>query len=214
MQSLGVADVQERFLNVYAFFSPEMRERLFTDVVRVDRDFQRGTAHERLSGLLAETGHLDPLSRMLYVDTRTSLPDDLLMVNDKMSMAHSIEARVPFLDVPLVEYVESLPPGCKLRLGRGKYLHKKAMERWLPPEVVHRKKKGFDNPVTDWLRTTLRPKVHELLFSPDSAVKRYFDVEEIRRLVADHESGREDRMFHLYLLLSFELWHRRFIGTA
>jgi asparagine synthase (glutamine-hydrolysing) len=214
VQSLGVPGMLDRFLNVYAFFSPEMRERLFTDVVRADPRFQRGAVHERLSGLLQVTDHLDALSRMLYVDTRTSLPDDLLMVNDKMSMAHSIEARVPFLDVPLVEYVESLPPSCKLRMGRGKVLHKRALERWLPRSVVHRRKKGFENPVTDWLRTTLKSKVDELLFSGDSASRRYFDALELRQLVSDHESGREDRMFHIYLLVSFELWHRRFIGPA
>ena len=214
VQSLGEPDLLERFLRVYAFFTPEMRERLFNDATKADPDFAGGATHARLKSLLAETGHLDPLSRMLYVDTRTSLPDDLLMVNDKMSMAHSIEARVPYLDPTLVEWVETLPASCKLHFGRGKLLHKRALERWLPKEVVHRRKKGFDNPVTDWLRTTLKPLVHELLFSPGAAVARYFDVDEIRRLVADHESGREDRMFHLYLLLSFELWHRRFMGPA
>jgi asparagine synthase (glutamine-hydrolysing) len=214
VQSLGEPDLRERFLRVYAFFTPEMRERLFTAEVRADPGFALGAAHPRLSGLLRETGHLDDLSRMLYVDTRTSLPDDLLMVNDKMSMAHSIEARVPFLDPTLVEFIESLPPQAKLRFGRGKRLHKRALERWLPAEVVHRKKKGFDNPVTDWLRTTLRPQVHELLFSADAAVRRYFDMDEVRRLVADHESGREDRMLHVYLLVSFELWHRRFMGDS
>ncbi len=214
VQSLGVADLQERFVNVYSFFSPAMRDQLFSAATQDDPDFRRGAGHERLASLLADTPHLDPLSRMLHADTRTSLPDDLLMVNDKMSMAHSLEARVPFLDVPLVEFVESLPPACKLRMGRGKVLHKRALERWLPRAVVHRRKKGFENPVTQWLRTSLRAQVRELLFSADSAVRRYFDVDYIARLVDEHERGREDRMLQIYLLLSFELWHRRFIGAA
>ena len=87
------------------------------------------------------------MTQMIYVDTRANLPDDLLMVGDKTSMANSLEARVPFLDYRLVEFAESLPPRFKLRGLQRKYLHKKAMEKWLPQEVVYRKKKGFANPV-------------------------------------------------------------------
>jgi len=151
---------------------------------------------------------------MLYIDTRASLPDDLLMVNDKMSMANSIESRVPFLDPRLVEFVESLPIGCKLRFNRGKHLHKKALERWVPKEVVYRKKKGFDNPVQHWLRAKLSEHVDGALFSNDSSIRRYFDVKYVRELVDQHRSGRENHMRQIFLLVSFEMWHQRFMRSA
>src|SRR5690606_41120900 len=102
---------------------------------------------------------------MLYVDTRANLPDDLLMVCDKTSMATSLEARVPFLDYRLVEFIESLPPRMKLRGMTGKYLHKKACEKWLPKEVIYRPKKGFANPLEDWFRGRMRPFVEDCLLS-------------------------------------------------
>jgi len=214
VQSLGEPDLLQRFTAMYAFFTPAMRERLFAASTRHDPDFAGGGRLDGLAGLLGESSGLDPLGQMLYVDTRTSLPDDLLMVNDKLSMAHSIEARVPFLDVPLIEFVEGLPSGVKLRFGRGKYLHKKALARWVPRAVVRRRKKGFDNPVGQWLRTRLRHQVRDLLFHPGSAARRFFDIDYVRELVEEHESGREDRLRHVYLLISFEMWHRRFMGVT
>jgi asparagine synthase (glutamine-hydrolysing) len=80
--------------------------------------------------------------------------------------------------------------------------------------VVNAKKKGFDNPMQQWLRERLRARVDELLFSADSAVRRYFDMDYLRRIVQLHQSGRENYMRHIYLLMSFEMWHRRFIGRA
>jgi asparagine synthase (glutamine-hydrolysing) len=151
---------------------------------------------------------------MLYIDTRASLPDDLLMVGDKTSMANSIEARIPFLDKRLVEFIESLPVRHKLRRGSGKYLHKKAIEKWLPQSVVYRKKKGFANPVHDWLRGRLRSYLDDCLFATGSSIHDYFDVGSIRNIVRLHESGRENYMRHIYLLISFEMWHRRFIRGA
>ena len=87
----------------------------------------------------ADVQDLDALTQALYIDTRTNLPDDLLMVGDKTSMANSLELRVPFLDYRLVEFIETLPGNLKIRGLTGKYLHKKAVEKWLPKEVVYRK---------------------------------------------------------------------------
>jgi asparagine synthase (glutamine-hydrolysing) len=148
---------------------------------------------------------------MLYVDTRANLPDDLLMVGDKTSMACSLEARVPFLDVRLIEFIESLPPNLKLNGMTGKYLHKKACLKWLPKEIVHRKKKGFANPVEEWFRTRMSGFVEECLLSKDSSMARYFDQDYIRQIIALDRSGKEQYRRHLYLLVSLELWHRTFL---
>jgi asparagine synthase (glutamine-hydrolysing) len=135
----------------------------------------------------------------------------LLMVGDKTSMANSLESRVPYLDYRLVEFVEKLPSNLKLRGFKAKYLHKKAVEKWLPRDVIDQKKKGFANPVYKWLRDSMQQYVSDCLLSDKSAVARYFDQSYIRRLVADHEAGRQDYMRHIYLLISFELWHQMFI---
>ena len=108
------------------------------------------------------------------------------MVGDKTSMANSIEVRVPFLDRRLVEFIESLPPSLKLRGTTGKFLHKKALLKWLPRSDVYRPKKGFANPIGKWLRTSMRPLVDDCLLSGTSMIARHFD----QRAVRAHRRGR------------------------
>jgi asparagine synthase (glutamine-hydrolysing) len=126
-------------------------------------------------------------------------------------MANSLEARVPFLDYRLIEFIESLPPGLKLNGVTGKYLHKKALEKWLPKDVIYRKKKGFVNPIEDWFRTRMRPFVEEYLLAPDSATSLFFDQAYIRHMLEKDREGKDQLRRHIYLLVSFELWHRTFI---
>ncbi len=208
--SLGEQDMLTRFTKVYSFFSEEMKEKLFTGRLkeRVDSGYQ---AKEAIRRLQDDVKHLDPVTQMLYIDTRASLPDDLLMVGDKTSMANSLEVRVPFLDYRLIEFIESLPPGLKLNGLTGKYLHKKALEKWLPKNVIYRKKKGFDNPLAEWFRTGMRSFVEEALLSDDSAVGRYFDQPYIGKMLERDRQGTEQLRRHIHLLVSFELWHREFI---
>ena len=168
-------------------------------------------AKEALRHLQNDVHDLDPLTQMLYIDTRANLPDDLLMVNDKTSMANSIEARVPFLDYRLIEFIETIPATLKLKGLRGKYLHKKAVEKWLPKAMIYKKKKGFDNPINQWLRGKMRKYIDDCLFSKDAATGKYFNKKYVEQLVMLHEQGKEDYMRHIYLLISFELWHKMFI---
>jgi asparagine synthase (glutamine-hydrolysing) len=209
--SLGERDMLTRLISIYSFYTPEMKTQLFQPWLLNEVSSDGREARESLRRLQSDVAHLDGLTQMVYIDTRANLPDDLLMVGDKTSMANSIEARVPYLDYRLVEFIESLPPQHKLRHFEGKYLHKRALERWVPKEVVYRKKKGFANPVDLWLRSGMRKYTHELLLSGDSWVGRYFDGQFIARMLADHESGRRWNLRHIYLLLSFELWCRTFI---
>jgi len=209
--SLGDPDVLRRFAKMYSFFSVDMKRQLFSESLKARLVERASEPKEALRCLQGDVRDLDPLSQMLYIDTRGNLPDDLLMVGDKMSMANSLESRVPFLDVRLVEFIESLPPSMKLHNFTGKYLHKRALEKWLPKEVVWRKKKGFANPVEHWFRHRMRSFVEDKLLSPESACSRYFNTAYIRRLLDDDREGREQYRRHIYLLLSFELWHRRFI---
>ncbi|MCK9417951.1 MAG: asparagine synthase (glutamine-hydrolyzing) [Nitrospirae bacterium] len=210
--ALSEKDILTRFSKIYSFYSAEMKSELFQDWVKEEIRANAYEAKDALRRLQSDVASLDPLTQMLYIDTRANLPDDLLMVGDKTSMANSLEARVPFLDYRMVEFIESLPPQLKLKGFQGKYLHKKALAKWLPPSIVHRKKKGFANPVDKWLRGKMRRYIDESLLSNDSAVSKYFNKAYIENLVRLHESKQEDYMRQIYLLISFELWHKKFIG--
>jgi asparagine synthase (glutamine-hydrolysing) len=211
--SLGEPDMLTRFVKVYSFFSEEMKRQLFEAALK-EKVFGGGyQTKEAVRHLQSDVRHLDPVTQMLYIDTRASLPDDLLMVGDKTAMANSLEVRVPFLDYRLVEFIESLPPGLKLRGFTGKYLHKKALEKWLPKDVIYRQKKGFVNPIEEWFRTGMRSYLEEYLLGSDSASALFFDQKFIRQMLIDDRDGKNFYRRHIYLLLSFELWHRKFIGN-
>lgn len=209
--ALGEPDVLTRFAKMYSFFTDDMKSQLFSGTLKSCLAADHHQPKDALRRLQQDVEGMDPLSQMLYIDTRASLPDDLLMVGDKMSMANSLEARVPFLDYRLIEFIEALPSGMKLNRLTGKYLHKKALEKWLPKSVIWRKKKGFANPVEHWFRHKMRPFVEECLLARDSATARYFDQRYIRRLLELDREGKEQFRRHIYLLVSFELWHRKFL---
>ena len=151
---------------------------------------------------------------MLYVDTRLTLPDELLLIADKMSMAESVELRVPFLDEDLVALVESMAPSQKVHGRTGKWIHKKAMERLLPEQIVHRRKLGWDTPLDRWLRAELRPLLEEVLLGEGELCRDLFEESELRRLLTTHERGELDLTKPLFLLLSLGLWHRGFVAEG
>ena len=213
LTSLGEPEVLTRFTKIYSFFSAEMKAHLYKGIIKQRFVADNYGSRHALARLQSDVQNLDPVTQMLYIDARANLPDDLLMVGDKTAMANSLEARVPFLDYRLVEFVESLPANLKLHGFTGKYLHKKACGKWLPKEVVHRKKKGFANPIEKWFRVRMRPFVEECLLSRDSAVARYFDQNYIRRILELDRDGKEQYRRQIYLLVSLELWHRRFMGS-
>ncbi len=211
--SLGEPDMLTRFAKVYSFFSADMKAQLYKGALLEQFEEDHYGTKEALRRLQSDVQHHDPLTQMLYIDTRANLPDDLLMVADKTSMANSLEVRVPFLDYRLVEFVESLPPNLKLRGMTGKYLHKKAMAKWLPRGVIYRKKKGFAHPIARWLRTSMRPLVDDCLTNGKSSISKYFNQDYVRQILERDRQGREQHMRHIYLMLSLELWHRAFMRT-
>jgi asparagine synthase (glutamine-hydrolysing) len=146
------------------------------------------------------------LDRLLYVDTKTYL-HELLMKQDQMSMAASIESRVPFLDHPLVEFTARLPERLKLRGGTTKYILREAMRDVLPPEILARGKMGFPVPVGSWLRGPYRRVVDELVLSPRAQERGRCDAAAFRELVARHDAG-EDHAERLWSLVNLEIWHR------
>jgi len=152
-----------------------------------------------------------PLERMLALEQRFFLSDHNLPYTDKMSMAVGVEVRVPLLDLELVEFAARIPPGVKQRGKVGKWVFKKAMEPYLPHDVIYRPKSGFGAPLRKWMRDELRPLVGDLL-GPDSLRKRgLFDAEAVRRLVDANQTGTLDASYTLLSLLSIEIWCRRFV---
>ncbi len=147
---------------------------------------------------------------MLFIDARMKLSDDLLNFNDKITMANSLEMRVPFLDLELMKFTESLPASLKLRGLKGKYLHKKAIKKWLPDEIIKRKKLGFATPMDEWLQKDLADTAYAIFNDPQAASKEYFDIKCVNHMLQQHKQKKEDYKRHIFMLLSFEIWHKNF----
>jgi asparagine synthase (glutamine-hydrolysing) len=170
---------------------------------------------EPFAAALADTSATDPLDRMLDVDLRVWLTDDLLMKMDKMSMAASIEARVPFLDVPFIDWAMRVGHTHKIRGLEGKVLLKRLARTLLPVEVVDRPKVGFTVPLSPWFRGELRELLGDTLLSSRCLQRGWFEADAVRTAVDDHLAGRRDRARELWTLLTLELWHRAWIeGTG
>jgi asparagine synthase (glutamine-hydrolysing) len=156
----------------------------------------------------------DPLSRLLYVETKTALPGDMLTKVDRMSMAASLEVRVPLLDHPFAEWVTRLPASWKSAHGEGKYILRKLAERvGVPREVLHRPKRGFALPLVHWMRTEMKQDLARLLLEPRTLNRGYFNRGALRALLEEHFRGRRDNSGRIWVLLMFELWHRNFLES-
>jgi asparagine synthase (glutamine-hydrolysing) len=155
------------------------------------------------------------LARLLYLDTKTYLPGDILTKVDRMSMAASLEVRAPILDHVFVEWATRLPDGMKFRNGQGKYLLKKLAERLgVPREVLGRPKRGFALPLIHWMRGELKDEFMEVLLEPQTLQRGYFNPQSIRELLEEHWRGRRDHSAEIWMLLMFELWHRNFLASC
>ena len=209
-RSARFRDEAERYAAWFAGFAGAERERLLGPALR---------GHEAMAVLafrraLESSRATRPLDRMLDVDLRLWLPDDLLMKMDKMSMAASIEARVPLLDHPLVEWAARLPDRYKVRGGTGKVLLRRLARKLVPREAVDRPKVGFTVPLAPWFRGPLRELLCDTLLAPACLQRGYYDPAVLRGYVEDHVRGRRDRSRELWTLLTLELWHRAFIDEA
>jgi asparagine synthase (glutamine-hydrolysing) len=157
----------------------------------------------------------DPLSRLLYVDTKSNLPGDILTKVDRMSMAASLEMRAPLLDHEVAEWAAGLPARWKVRDGQGKFLLRKLARRvGVPSSVLERPKQGFTLPLVDWLRGELKNEVPRLLLEPRTLQRGYWNRRAVEHLLDEHARGRRDHSGGIWLLLMFELWHRNFLEQA
>jgi len=171
----------------------------------IDKDYSVRPSAE----LIANAKTSDPLNRMLYVDSKTWLPDDLLIKADKITMANSIELRVPLLDHVILEYAASLPPALKVHGTETKYLLKKTFENIVPREILNRKKTGFPVPYERWLKNEMKDYISGMLLDESTLRRGYFKRDAVERLIGENGAswGYSKEIFSLLVL---ELWHRTF----
>ncbi len=154
------------------------------------------------------------LEHLLYLDSKTYLPGDILAKVDRMSMAHSIEARSPLLDHKLIEFAGTLPSSLKVHGGETKYILKRAVEGLIPEQIIHRPKHGFSVPLETWLRHELHPMLNDLLLDRTARARGFLNTEGVEEVMAEHQRGRRDHSQRLWALLSLEVWFRTFIDRA
>ncbi len=197
------------FDNFYSAIPQDRQSRLFAPELA---DELRGinAYANALQFFPPDGGNGTLLNRLLYLDIKTYLVE-LLMKQDQMSMAASIESRVPFLDHKLVEFAARIPARHKLHFLSGKYLLRRAMKGKLPPEVLHRSKQGFPTPIRPWLRNQLFDRVSAILTDGRLAERRLLNPPYVRDLLAAHRRGHSDATEACWRLLNFELWNRIFI---
>jgi asparagine synthase (glutamine-hydrolysing) len=201
------ADIESLFLDNFAVFPRAMQRKMFNRETR--ERFANEHPYAAASGLLARSDAEDTLDKLLYADTKTYL-HELLMKQDQMSMAASIESRVPFLDHKLVEFTARMPREMKLRGGTTKWILREAMKGILPAEILDRPKMGFPVPVGRWFRGEYKHVIDEYVLSERTMGRGTFDPTFVRQLVAEHNSGvnHDER---LWSLVNFEIWQRTFI---
>jgi len=190
---------------------PIFRElRLLSEDVlaRAEQDDPLNALHHYLERAPAK----DPLSRLLYLDSKTYLPGDILTKVDRMSMLTSLEVRVPILDHVFLEWATSLTPEWKMRGGKQKYMLKKLAQRvGVPREVLDRPKQGFALPLVHWTRHDLKDMIMSVLLEPRTLQRGYFKPEAVRQLLDEHFRQRRNHSGRIWRLLAFELWHRNYL---
>ena len=207
VSSLGTEDRLKRYQDVFSLAPAKTIDGLFQD-----DSLPNGQSHELVDywrGLVPQMVHTDELGGFQLLEIRSSLPDELLMYADKLSMAHSLEVRVPYLDRTIVEYVQRLGSHFKIRNGSRKWLHRQVCQSYLPPRILRRKKRGFAvNVVDEWFRSSLKGKLPELLLDEGSLMFELLKPEPVRKLLKAHQSGRHDNHKLLFSLVMLEYWLR------
>jgi len=207
MHSLAIPERMRRYQHVLSLLPGQQVEGLFQDGLLPP---EAGDAilkcWEDLGELMSGT---DELGGLQFLEMRSTLPDELLMYADKLSMAHSLELRVPFVDKEIVEYVERLPASLKVKNGSRKWLHRQVCREFLPERIVKRPKRGFaGNVVDDWFRGVIDSKMVDTLLDEASRLYLYLRPEAVRQLYEQHAAGRQDHHKVLFSLVVFEEWLR------
>lgn len=199
--SLSERDIRDRYPRWFGVLGPAARDRLLASPI----------AAAGIDNLPFDApASVGPLRRLQHFDQTSWLPDNLLERGDRMTMAASIEGRMPFMDHELAETVSGLPDDCRLRGGEDKWVLREGMRRILPEKILNRPKVGFRVPVNEWFRTTMRDWVRDHLTGVDSRSAVLYDGAELGRILDEHGSGRQNHEKLIWTLISFELFLRRY----
>ena len=207
VHSLATPDRLRRYQNVLSLLPGTQVDQLFQDgLLEPNTGDAILKCWEDLAALMSGT---DELGGLQFLEVRSTLPDELLMYADKLSMAHGLELRVPFVDKEIVEFVERLPANLKVRNGSRKWLHRQVCRKFLPESIVKRRKRGFaDNVVDEWFRGAMDGKMAEVFQDNDSKIYQYLRPAAVRELFEQHASGRNDNHKIIFSLIVFEEWLR------
>lgn len=206
-------DPIDRYLDSVSVFTSMNRRLLYSE------DFQR-----KLKGLPTVAGRFleyaaqvktgEDLDLLLYTDSKTYLPGDILTKVDRMSMAASLETRAPLLDQKLIEFVGQIPAGMKIVGTETKAILKRAVKDLIPDEILNRGKQGFGIPIQKWINQELRGRIRDTLSDQITRQRGYFDYSYIELLLREHDRSRRDHSTSLWALFMLELWHRRFLDSG
>jgi asparagine synthase (glutamine-hydrolysing) len=204
-------DEDGRYLDSVAFFQPDEKDALYT--TDMHRALDGASAEAKLARHLSRFRAMPPHSRMMRFDFETYLPEDILTKVDRMSMAHSIESRVPLLDNEVIDFAASLPCSMKIANGRRKHILKEAVKGLLPASILHRRKQGFGVPIGVWFKGSLREVFADILESQRTIERGYFRREFTDRLLREHLAGTRDHTLRLWQFVVLELWHRAYVDA-
>jgi asparagine synthase (glutamine-hydrolysing) len=211
VRSSSLAD-DEAYFGFQTILNPNIRSDFFADRPKFERHLETSKA------LMLDYFNAPPtadrrdgLNRAFYCDIKTYLPEDILAVTDRMSMHHALEVRVPFLDHPLIEFCATIPPEMKIKWFNKKYLLKKAMHDFLPPEIMTHRKQGFVGPMTQWLKTDLKPYVLNTLSREKLKKHDLLNSQTVEKVLEEHFSGREIHDTLIWAMVLFQRWYDIYI---
>ncbi len=204
-------DAVDRYIDSVSYFGKLKKNELYSQVFRENLNGNFGKAEKKYREIADRAGSENPTDKLLYLDSKTYLPSDILTKVDRMTMANSLEARVPLLDHELIEFVQTIPAELKLKGISTKYIFKKTLEGIVPHEILYREKQGFGVPINEWINSRLKDRIHGILSEKRTLERGYFEPRYIATLLAEHTKKRRDHSHALWILWMLELWHRQFV---
>lgn len=205
-------DAIERYIDSISQFGKLKKKSLYAESFKAKLNGNFNTGEQIYKQIAESISTGNPIDNLLYLDAKTYLPSDILTKVDRMSMATSLEARVPLLDQELIDFVtQKIPTALKLKGDTTKYIFKKALEGIVPKEILYREKQGFGVPIGEWINSQLKEKIHDTLIEKRTLERGYFDKKYIELLLDEHSKQRRDHSHPLWVLWMLELWHRRYL---
>ena len=206
-------DSINRYIDNISHFGALKKNALYSSDFRQNMNGDLGRGESLFHKIAESVSSKNPVDKLLYLDSKTYLPSDILTKVDRMSMANSLEARVPLLDHKLIEFVTKIPARLKLKNLETKYILKKAMEGIVPREILYREKQGFGVPISEWINLQLKDRINETLLEKRTLERGYFSPRYIETLLDEHRKQRRDHSDQLWILWMLELWHRQFVDN-